>query len=89
MLGMAVPLQIQARDAWGNTIDQQMQRYRVSVSQGTINGQESIDFTDFGRYSWLYQSDDEDTPGQVQIRVSPVDDNAQDLEARADISLVQ
>ena len=53
-----IPINIQAIDDANNSITQTLEKYTISVSTGTINGQSSRTFNDFQNTNGIYQAPD-------------------------------
>lgn len=77
LAGAEMPIVVTAVDQFGNAIGEQIERFQVTVSNGTINGRnQPQEFTHFGRTTVLYKSDANDAAGTITVNVTPITDTS-------------
>jgi len=70
-----MPILVTAEDQFGNLVGEQIERYKLTVTDGKINGREQPqEFTNFGRATFLYESHQDDPAANISINVEAVND---------------
>lgn len=68
-----MPILLTATDQYGNAVGEQIDRFQLTVSNWKINGRsQPQEFTNFGKATFLYESDQNSSPGNIEITVNSV-----------------